>query len=109
MSRRGEVHVDTIGMSALAGGNDVGADTIFRISSMTKPVTALATLILLEECGLGIDEPRRTDHPRRRSQNKCTAERGHMLRSTFPTISDLAIGPQNRLSQEMPRLSPMPK
>jgi CubicO group peptidase (beta-lactamase class C family) len=32
-------------------------DTIFRISSMTKPVTAVATLILLEECVLRLDEP----------------------------------------------------
>ena len=32
-------------------------DTIFRISSMTKPITAVATLMLLEECVLRLDEP----------------------------------------------------
>jgi hypothetical protein len=32
-------------------------DTIFRISSMTKPVTAVAALILVEECELRLDDP----------------------------------------------------
>ena len=32
-------------------------DTIFRISSMTKPITAVAAMILVEECGLRLDEP----------------------------------------------------
>jgi CubicO group peptidase (beta-lactamase class C family) len=35
----------------------VRSDTIFRISSMTKPVTAVATMILLEECVVRLDEP----------------------------------------------------
>jgi CubicO group peptidase (beta-lactamase class C family) len=32
-------------------------DTIFRISSMTKPITAAATMMLVEECKLRLDEP----------------------------------------------------
>src|SRR5437763_938415 len=32
-------------------------DTIFRISSMTKPIIAVATMILVEECKLRLDEP----------------------------------------------------
>ncbi len=32
-------------------------DAIFRISSMTKPVTAVATLILLEDAVFGLDDP----------------------------------------------------
>jgi len=35
----------------------VEPDTIFRISSMTKPVTAVAALILVEECVLRLDDP----------------------------------------------------
>jgi CubicO group peptidase (beta-lactamase class C family) len=57
VSRRGEAHVDGIGTNELTNGKPVRADTIFRISSMTKPVTAVATLILLEECVLRLDEP----------------------------------------------------
>ena len=55
--RRGETHIDAIGTTALGAGPAVAGDTIFRISSMTKPVTAVATLILLEECVLRLDEP----------------------------------------------------
>jgi CubicO group peptidase (beta-lactamase class C family) len=32
-------------------------DTIFRITSMTKPITAAAAMILVEECKLRLDEP----------------------------------------------------
>src|SRR5947199_2637789 len=32
------------------------SDTIFRIASMTKPITAAATMILVEECKLRLDE-----------------------------------------------------
>jgi len=35
----------------------MGRDTVFRISSMTKPITAVATMILVEECRLRLDEP----------------------------------------------------
>lgn len=57
LSRRGEVHVDAIGMQAVDGRAPIRRDTIFRISSMTKPITAVATLILVEECTLRLDEP----------------------------------------------------
>lgn len=55
--RRGDVHVDAIGTMAVDGGEPMQRDTIFRISSMTKPITAAATLILVEECKLRLDEP----------------------------------------------------
>jgi CubicO group peptidase (beta-lactamase class C family) len=32
-------------------------DTIFRIASLTKPIAAAATMILVEECRLRLDEP----------------------------------------------------
>jgi CubicO group peptidase (beta-lactamase class C family) len=54
--RRGHVHVDTIGGKAL-GGDPIRPDTIFRITSMTKPVTAVAAMILVEECKLRLDDP----------------------------------------------------
>jgi CubicO group peptidase (beta-lactamase class C family) len=57
VSRRGEVHVDAIGMKAVEGLDPIRRDTIFRISSMTKPITAAATMILVEECKVRLDEP----------------------------------------------------
>jgi CubicO group peptidase (beta-lactamase class C family) len=56
VSRRGEIHVDAIGKMAI-GGAPMRRDTIFRIASMTKPVTAVAAMILVEECKLRLDDP----------------------------------------------------
>jgi CubicO group peptidase (beta-lactamase class C family) len=57
VSRRGEVHVDAIGTKAAGDRDPIRRDTIFRIASMTKPITAVATMILVEECKLRLDEP----------------------------------------------------
>jgi CubicO group peptidase (beta-lactamase class C family) len=56
VSRHDEVHVETIGAKAL-GGEPMRQDTIFRIASLSKPVTAVAAMILVEECVLRLDEP----------------------------------------------------
>src|SRR5215813_2025536 len=56
VSRNGEVHVDAIGKLAF-GGAPMQRDTIFRIASMTKPVGAVAAMILVEECKLRLDDP----------------------------------------------------
>src|SRR5258708_287347 len=55
--RRGETHIEALGMKALGGSDPVQRDTIFRIASMTKPVTAAAAMILVEECKLRLDDP----------------------------------------------------
>ncbi len=57
VSRHGEVHVDAIGTLALGGHDPMRRDTIFRIASLTKPIIAVAALILVEECILRLDEP----------------------------------------------------
>ncbi|HMD22349.1 MAG TPA: serine hydrolase domain-containing protein [Alloacidobacterium sp.] len=57
VSRRGQVEVSTAGLEKLGENNAVQRDTIFRIASMTKPITAAATMILIEECALRLDEP----------------------------------------------------
>ncbi len=56
ISRRGETCVDVIGNKAF-DGDPMRRDTLFRITSMTKPITAVATMILIEECKLALDEP----------------------------------------------------
>jgi CubicO group peptidase (beta-lactamase class C family) len=57
VSRRGETHVDTIGTTTVGGSEPMRRDTIFRITSMTKPITAAATMLLIEEGRLRLDEP----------------------------------------------------
>ena len=56
VSRHGEIFVDAIGRIAF-DGPPMRRDTVFRITSMTKPVTAVAAMILVEECKLRLDEP----------------------------------------------------
>jgi CubicO group peptidase (beta-lactamase class C family) len=56
VARGGDVQTGTAGTMA-AGGAAVRTDSIFRISSMTKPVTAVAALVLVEECRLRLDDP----------------------------------------------------
>jgi CubicO group peptidase (beta-lactamase class C family) len=57
LSRRGETQVDVIGTKAVGTEDPMRRDTIFRIASMTKPVIAVATMILVEECVLRLDDP----------------------------------------------------
>jgi CubicO group peptidase (beta-lactamase class C family) len=54
--RRGETHAEAYGALTF-GGAPMRRDTIFRIASLTKPVTAAAAMILVEECRLRLDEP----------------------------------------------------
>jgi CubicO group peptidase (beta-lactamase class C family) len=56
VSRHGEVHVDAVGNKSLDGPDPVRRDTIFRLASMSKPITAAATMILAEECKLRLDD-----------------------------------------------------
>lgn len=51
-----EVHLDGIGRLAL-GGRAISRDTLFRISSTSKPITAAATLALVEEGLITLEEP----------------------------------------------------
>ncbi len=54
---RGQDHVDAIGTMAFDSDVPMRRDTIFRLASMTKPVTAVAAMILVEECTLRLDDP----------------------------------------------------
>jgi CubicO group peptidase (beta-lactamase class C family) len=58
VARGGRVaHLTTHGRRDLAAGLPVEADTLWRIYSMTKPVTAVAALLLVEEGRLSLDDP----------------------------------------------------
>jgi CubicO group peptidase (beta-lactamase class C family) len=51
------VHADTIGAMAFGSSEPMRRDTIFRITSMTKPILAAATMMLVEDGALALDEP----------------------------------------------------
>lgn len=58
VARGGErVLLDAIGHRDIASDVPMTTDTIFRIFSMTKPVTSVATLILFEEGRLRLSDP----------------------------------------------------
>ena len=57
VARRGERHVAWTGSPNPGGQGTVGEDTIFRITSMTKPILATAALVLVERCALRLDDP----------------------------------------------------
>ena len=57
ISRRGEEHVDAIGTLAFDRRAPMQRDTLFRLASVTKPITAVAAMILVEECKLRLDDP----------------------------------------------------
>ncbi len=57
VSRHGQIWTDAVGSQDLSRGDPMRRETIFRVASMSKPVTAVAAMILVEEGRLGLDEP----------------------------------------------------
>jgi CubicO group peptidase (beta-lactamase class C family) len=54
---RNRQHVDVIGKMAFDSPLPIQRDSIFRLASMTKPITAVAAMILIEECKIRLDDP----------------------------------------------------
>jgi CubicO group peptidase (beta-lactamase class C family) len=52
-----DVQVDAIGTTAFGGDEPMRRDTVFRIASLTKPVTGVATMMLVDDGVLRLDEP----------------------------------------------------
>ena len=52
-----ELHVDTIGSPSFGSDAPLRRDAIFRIASLTKPITAAATLSLVDEGLLRLEQP----------------------------------------------------
>ncbi|MBA3067044.1 MAG: beta-lactamase family protein [Hyphomonas sp.] len=58
VSRGGEIaHESYTGSTEMGGKEAISTETIFRIYSMTKPITTLAIMMLLEECKIRLDHP----------------------------------------------------
>lgn len=55
--RRGASRLFTEGSISFHDRTPMGRDTIFRITSMTKPIATVAALSLVEECRLRLDDP----------------------------------------------------
>ena len=58
ITRRGElVHQSVLGMADRERGLKAADDTVFRIYSMTKPITSVAFMMLVEEGLVALDDP----------------------------------------------------
>jgi CubicO group peptidase (beta-lactamase class C family) len=56
--RKGEiVRLDTVGKRDIANDLPMQRDTLFRIASMTKPITSVAAMMLMEEGKLALQDP----------------------------------------------------
>jgi len=56
ISHNDEVHVEVIGRLRFDAAAPMRRDTIFRIASLTKPITAVAAMILIEDCKMRLDD-----------------------------------------------------
>jgi CubicO group peptidase (beta-lactamase class C family) len=57
VARGDDVSADAVGVTHVGGSAPMRRDTIFRIASMTKAVTATAVMMLVEEGKLALDAP----------------------------------------------------
>ena len=56
--RRGELAVNAVlGQADRERQVPLAEDSIFRIYSMTKPITSVAIMMLVEECRIALDDP----------------------------------------------------
>jgi CubicO group peptidase (beta-lactamase class C family) len=56
VARGDDVHIDTVGTPSFADDAPLARDAIFRIASLTKPITAAATMSLVEEGRLRLED-----------------------------------------------------
>ncbi|MCY4411612.1 MAG: serine hydrolase, partial [Caldilineaceae bacterium] len=88
--RKGEVAYNSaIGQRDLETGQPMTEDTIFRIYSMTKPITAVAALMLFEDGHFLLDDPLATYLPEFEDVQVCTGDLENLVPPNRPiTIKD---------------------
>jgi CubicO group peptidase (beta-lactamase class C family) len=57
VSRHDDVHVFELGSLSFGSPRPMRRDSLFRIASLTKLVTAVAAMMLVEECRVRLDDP----------------------------------------------------
>ncbi len=55
--QRGRTHVEVLGSTEFGGSVPMRRDTLFRLASTTKPITAVGAMVLVEECAIRLDDP----------------------------------------------------
>ena len=57
VSTDGDVELEAVGSADSEGATPMAKDSIFRVASITKPITAAAVMLLLDEGRIRLDEP----------------------------------------------------
>ena len=91
VARRGRVaHLHSTGLAEIASGTPMRPETIFRIYSMTKPLTSPAILMLCEEGRFQLDDPITRFLPDFANMRVCTGgARGRL--ETVPARRDITF------------------
>jgi CubicO group peptidase (beta-lactamase class C family) len=56
VGRGDQIEVAAMGDASL-GGSPMARDSIFRFASITKPITAAAVMLLVDDAAIGLDDP----------------------------------------------------
>ncbi len=91
--RDGVESVEALGKADLASGRAMEPDTIFRVMSLTKPITAVAVMMLVDDGKLRLDDPVEKYLPEFRGQKLYAGferDRPRLVASPRPiTVRDL--------------------
>ncbi len=84
---------EVVGSQDLEAKSPMRADTLFRIASMTKPITAIGIMMLADEGKLSVDDPVEKHLPEFKGQRIVTDKSGDTLTLKMPsrpiTLRDL--------------------
>ena len=89
--RRGAIaQMNVLGSRSVADKLSMERDTLFRIASMTKPVTSVAAMMLIEEGRLKLDDPIKRWLPEFADMRVLTAPNGP-AEATVPAARDITV------------------
>ena len=91
-ARGDDVEVGLAGSLTRGQPEAVRRDTLFRIASMTKPIVAVAALILVEECQLRLDDPVDELLPELASRRVLVDPTGPIDGDTVPAVRPITVG-----------------
>ena len=92
VARKGRVaHFEAHGMMDLESKRPMAKDAIFRLASMTKPITAVAVLMLVEQGKIGVDDPVSRFLPAFKNTKVATLDGGRREIAMVPASREISV------------------
>lgn len=85
------VYQNAMGVADPATGTPVSDKTLFRLASMTKPITAVAALILQERGKLSLDDQVSRYYPQFTNKNIATVDEDGLLHTVGPAVTPITL------------------